>query len=89
MAFVDHLRGYYVDFGEAVVFGTATATAIVDMPTRAGFDTLATDTTLRCIAADVATVSAGDPVTVRAVSYTVRTVEPDGNGETFLTVTTP
>lgn len=86
---IEHLDGYFNDFGESVVFGTSTTTAIVDMPTIEMVDALAREVLLTVPEVDVSGVSAGSTVTVRAVAYKVRTVAPDGSGLVQIAVTKP
>lgn len=86
---VEQLAGYFVDFGETVIVGTSTAACIVDMPTVDMIDTLGRDLVLTVPEADVPGVAAGDSVTLRATSYTVRTVLSDGQGVASIVVTKP
>lgn len=86
---VEQLAGYFADFGESVVIGTTTATAIVDLPTIEAADALARDVLVTAAAADFPSAAQGDSVTIRAVSYTVRTVAPDGTGLVNIEVTKP
>lgn len=81
--------GYMTDFGEAVVFGTSTTTAIFDLPSAEFSDVIVNDPRLYCISTEVSSVASGQSAIVRGVSYTVRTVEPDGTGLTIMTLTTP
>lgn len=77
---VEQLAGYFADFGEPVVLGTTTATAIVDMPAIETLDALARDLLVTLPAADAVGLAQGDACTIRAVSYTVRAVVPEGSG---------
>jgi hypothetical protein len=86
---VEHLAGYFVDFGEPVIVGTSTASAIVDMPTVDMIDVLGRDLVITVPEADVPGVAAGDPVTMRAASYTVRSVLSDGQGLATIVVSKP
>ena len=86
---VEQLAGYFVDFGETVVVGTSTATAIVDMPTVDMIDALGRDLVVTVPEADVPGAAAGDPVTLRAATYTVRSVLSDGAGLATIVVSKP
>lgn len=86
---VEQLAGYFVDFGEPVIVGTSTASAIVDMPTVDMIDALGRDLVVTVPESDVPGVAAGDSVTLRATSYTVRSVLSDGQGVATILVTKP
>ena len=86
---VEQLAGYFLDFGETVVVGTSTATAIVDMPTIDMVDALGRDLVLTVPEADVPGAAQGDPVTLRSATYTVRSVLSDGQGVASIVVTKP
>ncbi len=86
---VEQLEGYFTDFGEAVVVGTSTGTAIVDMPTVEMVDAYAREVTITAVAATFPAAAQGQTSTVRGVSYTVRTVAPDGSGLVQIQVTKP
>jgi hypothetical protein len=87
--FAEHLSGYFSDFGETVAVGTTTGTVIVDAAVDDFNRVLASAVVLTAIAADFPGVAAGDPVTLRATSYTVRSIEPDGTGLVLLKVSRP
>jgi hypothetical protein len=86
---VEQLAGFFLDFGETVIVGTSTATCIVDMPTIDMIDTLGRDLIVTVPEAEVPAAAAGDSVTLRAVSYKVRSVLSDGQGLATLVVTKP
>jgi hypothetical protein len=86
---VEQLAGYFMDFGETVIVGTSTASCIVDMPTVDMVDALGRDLVLTVPEADVPGVAAGDAVTLRAATYTVRAVLSDGQGVASIMVTKP
>jgi hypothetical protein len=86
---VEQLAGFFMDFGETVIVGTSTATAIVDMPTIDMVDALGRDLIVTVPEADVPGVAQGDSVTLRATSYTVRSVLSDGQGLASIVVTKP
>ncbi len=83
------LDGFFVDFGETVVLGTTTGTGIVDAPVDVYNQVLASGLELTVIADRIAGVAAGQGATVRGVSYTVRSVEPDGTGLAVVRLTKP
>lgn len=84
--FVEHLPGFFVDFGETVTFvsGTSTTvgTAIFDNGYAEAFDAAGQLPYLTTISADILGLGVGDTATVRGVSYTIRGFEPDGQGIT-------
>ena len=80
LTMVEHFAGYFADFGEAVTFGTSTATVIVDLPTVEMVDALVKDVAVTATETDVSGVKAGDSMTIRGVAYKVRAVVPDGAG---------
>lgn len=86
---IEHMDGYFTDWGEAAVFGTATATVIVDMPTIETADALARDILLTAPETDVVGVSKGASAIVRGVTYTVRQVLSDGAGMAQIVVSKP
>lgn len=87
--FAEAFSGYFVDFGETVVIGTSTGTAIVDAAVDEFSRVLASAVILTAAATEFPAAAAGQSATVRGVSYTVRTVEPDGTGIVSLRVSKP
>jgi hypothetical protein len=84
---IEQLAGYFADFGEDVVIGTSSGVVIVDMPTIESADSLARDVLITAAASDFPSAAQGQAVTLRGVSYTVRTVAPDGSGLVTIEVT--
>lgn len=74
---VEHLEGYFVDFGESVVLGTSTATGIFDAPYADALGVAGREFSLLCIGTDVASVAVGSSATVRGTGFTVRGVLPE------------
>ena len=94
MSFTEHLDGYFADFGENVVVGTSTATAIVDAPPGVALDLMAREISITMRSDVVVDIGAarGDAVTIRGVGFRVRTIEHDqtnGQGLTEIGVTKP
>ena len=89
MSFVEQLDGYFLDFGETVVMGTTTATGIVDAPVDAYNGVLANAMDVTIIADRITGVATNDSATIRGVSYTVRSIEPDGTGLALVRLTRP
>jgi hypothetical protein len=89
MAFVEQLAGYFADFGETVAVGTSTAPAIVDMAVDEFNRVLTSAVVVTAIASDYPSAAAGQVATIRGVSYTVRSVEPDGTGIVTIRVSRP
>ena len=86
---VEVLSGYFTDFGEVVTWSGGSFTAIFDTPVNESGQVLSTTPILTAPSADIGALAAGDSVSVRGTTYTVRTVEPDGTGLTIITITTP
>lgn len=86
MNLVEHLPGFFADFGTVATIGAASVTGIFDVPTAEAFGVLGSDPTFTCATADVSGVAAGQAVTIAAVAYTVTAVKPDGTGITVLTL---
>lgn len=86
---IEHMDGYFVDWGESVVFGTSTSTVLVDMPTIEQLDSLAKEVVITAKDADVSAVVSGSSAIVRGATYTVRAVLPDGSGMTSIYVSKP
>jgi hypothetical protein len=83
------LSGYFTDFGEVVTWTGGSFTAIFDVPVNEANQVLSTTPILTAPSVDIGALAAGDSVSVRGTTYTVRTVEPDGTGLTIITITTP
>ena len=83
------LSGYFTDFGETVTWSGGSFTAIFDVPVYESGQVLATTPILTAPSTDIGALAAGDSVSIRSTTYTVRTVEPDGTGLTIITITTP
>lgn len=74
---VEHLEGYFSDFGETVTIAGNAVTAIFDGGYAETLDASGTAPSLLCIAADVAAVVVGDAVIRNAAAYTVRNILPE------------
>jgi hypothetical protein len=83
---------FVADFGEPVVIGTTTVTAIVDLEYyEAALGEAGQESTQPQITLPTATIptgtAEGTAVTVRNVAYTIRNIKPDGTGMTTIDLT--
>lgn len=76
MDFAPSLALLYAQFGEPVTVAGSPVVAIFDGGYLASLDVQGTQPSLRCRAADVASVAVGATVVRGATSYLVRVIEP-------------
>ena len=75
----------YLDLlGQSVTVAGSTVRGVFDAEYGEAFGVGSASPALTCASADVSTVAQGAAVTVGATAYTVRAVEPDGQGVTVL-----
>lgn len=83
MALTENLDVFLADFGVAVTDGTTTTTGVLDMPSEviAGGMVITTDYALTVKASVYPNLKYGDALTVGGVSYTVREVRAQDDGQ--------
>ena len=80
----EHIAAYLDLLGQSVTVAGSTVLGVLDEEYGEAFGVGSASPVLTCASADVSTVTQGAAVTVGAVSYTVRAIEPDGQGVTVL-----
>lgn len=74
---VEHLAGYFVDFGETVTIDGADVTAIFDGGYAETLNAAGTAPSLFCQTAEVSAVQIGDTVVRGATNYVIRIIVPE------------
>ena len=82
---LEHLQGFFSDFSVAATLpSSAVVRGIFDNGTVQQLGMMTNDPSFIANGTDVASISAGNVITIGGNGYTVRTVEPDGTGITRL-----
>lgn len=78
---VEHLTGYFADFGESATWKTTPVTVIFNNAFQVAAGIVeSTDPAITVQASEVPGVAHGDQVSLRSVAYTVCGVDPDSTG---------
>jgi hypothetical protein len=84
---IDHLDGFFNDFAIAATLPSgAVVRGLLDTPSSQPLGIMNTAPTFTAKSIDVASLSAGNTITVASAAYTVRAIEPDGTGISVLTL---
>jgi hypothetical protein len=70
----------------ATLASAVTISAILSKPSGGQMGIMSTSPELVAKTSDLATVANGQTITINAVAYTVRAIEPDGTGMTRITL---
>ena len=82
---VEHMAGYFADFGIDVVIGAEALRGILDRPYHEVMGLVQGDRpTLVLPSADLPAIEVGDALTADGEGFTVQRIEPDGTGLTRL-----